>query len=78
MTLTQLEAALGDPLVAFSRIPSTHHDILAALTWDDMLCIKQIGEDVLELTQIEDIYHVGVGCAPYVDLNWWESASILN
>jgi hypothetical protein len=78
VTLTQLDAALGDPLVAFSRIPSTHHDILAALTWDDMLCGKQIGENVLEFTQIEDISHVGVECAPHIDLNWWESASILN
>jgi len=78
VTLTQLDAALGDPLVAFSRIPSTHHDILAALTWDDMLYARQIGDGVFEFTQIEELPYGKCGCTTHIDLNWWESTSILN
>ncbi|MFY7867979.1 MAG: hypothetical protein ACOVQN_00655 [Exiguobacterium sp.] len=78
VTLSQLDAASGNPLVAFSRIPSTHRDILAALTWNDMLYAKQIEDGVFEFKQIEEHQYEKRGCTTYIDLNWWESASILN
>lgn len=77
VTTKQLEAAGGDPLVAFSHLNSVYADIMKTLTWKDMLCARRVDVQNIEFSQIDDISHVESDGASQIDTNWWESAVML-